>query len=128
DYDLEHPAEAAAEGLHTLRWLASHEPAQVVLLFGNHDAARVMELAHLDDETFQTARAMGREIDHVAKTVGPKAAKDREREFRAKYPALPSSGVIGRDYASFTTEQRALVIELLLAGRFSLARTCTLPD
>lgn len=128
DYDLEHPAEAAAEGLRTLRWLASHDPAQVVLLLGNHDAARVMELAHLDDETFQTARAMGREIDHVAKTAGGKAAKDRERAFRATYPTLPSSGVIGRDYASFTTEQRALVIELLLAGRFSLARTCTLAD
>lgn len=128
DYDLEHPAEAAAEGLRTLRWLASHDREQVILLFGNHDAARVMELAYLDDETFQAARAFGREIDHVAKTVGPKAAKDREREFAATYPALPSSGVIGRDCASFTTEQRALVIDLLLAGRFSLARTAVLAD
>jgi hypothetical protein len=128
DFNFEQPAEAAVEGLKTLRWLASHDPAQAVLLFGNHDAARVMELAHIDDETFQTARAMGREIDHIAKTVGPKAAKDREREFAAMYPGLPSSGVIGRDYASFTTEQRALVVELLLSGRFSLARTCVLED
>lgn len=128
DFDVDQPAVAAAEGLQTLRWLASHDRDQVVLLFGNHDAARVMELAHVDDETFQTARALGREIDHVAKTVGPKAAKDRERAFFAAYPTLPSSGVIGRDYASFTTEQRALVIELLLAGRFSLARTCVLDD
>ncbi|MFN0248192.1 MAG: metallophosphoesterase, partial [Kofleriaceae bacterium] len=128
DYDVERPAEAAAEGLRTLRWLASHGPEQVVLLFGNHDAARVMELAHLDDATFQTARALGREIDHVTKTVGSRAGKDREREFFASYPSLPSSGVIGRDYASFTTEQRALVIELLLGGRFSLARTCVLDD
>jgi hypothetical protein len=128
DYNFEAPAEAAREGLATLRWLASHDPAQAVLLFGNHDAARVMELALLDDETFQVARALGREIDHVAKTVGPKAGKDREREFFATYPTLPSSGVIGRDYASFTTEQRALVIDLLLAGRFSLARTCVLDD
>ena len=128
DYNVEAPAEAAHEGLRTLRWLAAHDPAQVVLLFGNHDAARVMELAHLDDATFQAARVLGREIDHVTRTVGGRAGKDREREFRARFPALPSSGVLGRDYASFTTEQRALVIELLLAGRFSLARTCVLAD
>ncbi len=128
DFNVEAPAEAAREGLKTLRWLASHDPSQAVLLFGNHDAARVMELAHLDDETFQTARVLGREIDHVAKTVGPQAGQDREKEFHATYPTLPSSGVISRDYASFTTEQRALVIELLLANRFSLARTCVLDD
>ena len=28
-----------------LRWLASHDERQVKLLLGNHDAARVMELA-----------------------------------------------------------------------------------
>ncbi|MGE0397286.1 MAG: metallophosphoesterase [Kofleriaceae bacterium] len=128
DFNVEAPAEAAVEGLRTLRWLASHDPAQAVLLFGNHDAARVMELACIDDDTFQSARVLGREIDQIAKTVGPKAAKDREREFSAAFPALPSSGVIARDYASFTTEQRALVMELLLAGRFSLARTCVLED
>jgi hypothetical protein len=36
--------------------------------------------------------------------------------------------VIGRDYASFTTEQRALVMELMLAGRFHLATTGAMPD
>lgn len=128
DYNADAPEEAAVEGLRTLRWLAAHDPAQVVLLFGNHDAARVMELAHLDDDTFQAARVLGREIDQVAKTVGRSAARDREREFFARFPALPSSGVLGRDYHAFTTAQRALVQELLLAHRFSLARTCVLAD
>jgi hypothetical protein len=36
--------------------------------------------------------------------------------------------VLGRDYASFTTEQRTLVQQLLLAGRFHLACTGELPD
>ena len=47
---------------------------------------------------------------------------------RAAFPALPAAGVIGRDYASFTAEQRALVMELLLAGRFHLAVTGELLD
>ena len=41
-------------------------------------------------------------------------------------PALPPSGVVGRDYASFSIAQRDLVIELLLAGRFHLALAAVL--
>jgi hypothetical protein len=70
-----------------------------------------MELIGFDDAGFAAARAFAREIEAATKTVA---------EFRATYPQLPPPGVIGRDYASFHAEQRSLVIELLLAGRFAL--------
>ena len=114
DYDHRDPATSAREGLATLRWLASHDPEQVILLFGNHDAARVMELATISDEELAAAR-------EDAHRLTP-------HDFAAKYPSLPASGVIARDYASFTSEQRALVMELLLAGRFHLAITGELID
>lgn len=112
DYDLLDPETAGKEGVKLLRWLASHDPAQVRIVLGNHDASRVMELIGFDDTGFTTARMFAREIEGATRTVA---------EFRAAYPQLPPPGVIGRDYASFHAEQRALVIELLLAGRFALA-------
>jgi len=90
DYDAT-DRNAGAEGLRTLRWLASHPPEQVALLLGNHDISRVQELALLEEDG-------------------------------------PPPGVQARDYASFSREQRALVMELLLAGRFHLALTATLLD
>jgi hypothetical protein len=101
----------------------------VVLLLGNHDASRVMEMARLTDEQFETARKLARSIDDTEKREGEAAAAKRTRdEYVAQFPELPPPGVLGRDYASFTTEQRALVQQLLLAGRFHLARTAELPD
>lgn len=114
DYDHRDPDACAREGLTTLRWLASHDPAQVVILFGNHDAARVMELATITDEEFAAAREAAHRLT--------------AHDFALAYPTLPAPGVIGRDYASFTSEQRALVVELLLAGRFHLAITGELLD
>ena len=129
DYDLEDPAAASREGLALLRWLASHDRDQVSLLLGNHDASRVMEMAHLTDAQFEAARLLARAIDRAEREAGDAAAARRARdEFATAYPELPPPGVLGRDYASFTTEQRALVQELLLAGRFHLAVTGTLPD
>ena len=129
DYDLRNPAIAAQDGLKLLRWLASHDPAQVTLLLGNHDASRVMEMATLTDEQFQAARVLARSIDDTEHREGAEAATQRTRdEFIAAFPELPPPGVLGRDYASFTTEQRALVQELLLAGRFHLAAIGELPD
>lgn len=114
DYDHRDPGTASREGLTTLRWLASHDPEQVVLLLGNHDAARVMELATISDDEFSCAREA--------------AHRMTAHDFALAYPALPAAGVVGRDYASFTGEQRALVMELLLAGRFHLAVTGELLD
>ncbi|MFT3698119.1 MAG: hypothetical protein QM831_33570 [Kofleriaceae bacterium] len=112
DYDLLDPVTAGREGITLLRWLASHDPAQVQILFGNHDASRVMELAHFTDATFGEARALALEVQA---STQPLAA------FTTRFPDLPPPGVVARDYASFSVEQRDLVVELLLAGRFQLA-------
>ncbi len=111
DYDVLDPETAGRDGVTLLRWLAGHDPAQVRLVLGNHDASRVMELVAFDDAEFTAARLFAREVDRGTRTLA---------EFRATYPELPPPGVIGRDYASFHGEQRGLVVELLLAGRFHL--------
>jgi hypothetical protein len=113
DYDLHNPVEAGQEGIRILRWLVSHPPEQVILLAGNHDLSRVMELATISDDEFAAARDLAR-LDEAA--------------FAKAYPQLPAPGVLARDYASFSTEQRTLVMQLLLAGRFHLALTGTLLD
>lgn len=103
DYDHKDPITAGQEGLRLLRWLADHEPAQVHLLLGNHDAARVMELAALTDAEFAVARTCD------------------AATYTARFAALPPQHVLARDYASFDVAQRALVGDLLVAGRFHLA-------
>src|SRR4051812_9795100 len=119
DYDFEDWRTAGQEGLKFLRWLASHDAAQVKLLLGNHDAWRVMELVAITDERFAQARAFARSLD------GDVARRAR---FLAAFPELPSPGLASRDFASFSVEQRMLVMELLLAGRFQLALVGELPD
>jgi hypothetical protein len=128
DYDFRDFAAAGQEGLQILRWFASHDPGQVKILLGNHDVSRVMELAGVTDERFASARALAQSFEDRAHEDGKHVAKLGESEFRAAFPEFPSSGLAGRDYASFTSEQRALVIELLLAGRFLLAVAAELPD
>lgn len=119
DYDSAHWQTAGEDGLKFLRWLASHDAAQVKLLLGNHDVGRVMELVEITDERFAAARAFARVLD------GDPA---RDARFCAAFPELPTAGLVGRDFASFSVEQRALVMELLLAGRFDLALVGELPD
>ena len=129
DYDLHDPVTAGREGVRVLRWLASHDPAQVQILLGNHDAARVTELAGLSDERFAGARQLAWSIAATRQQAGREAAERREREeFRVQFPDIATFGLAGRDYASFSAEQRALVVELLLAGRFRLALAGGLPD
>ncbi|HEV7555496.1 MAG TPA: hypothetical protein VGO00_08585 [Kofleriaceae bacterium] len=129
DYDLNDPITAGTEGIKLLRWLASHDPRNAIIMLGNHDVSRVMELASIDDPRFAEARVLGRSIDETKKREGREAADRRERdEFHVQFPELPTYGLASRDYASFSVEQRELVIELLLAGRFELATTATLAD
>jgi Calcineurin-like phosphoesterase len=118
DYDFQNWRTAGQEGLRFLRWLISHDDAQVKLLLGNHDVCRVMELVAISDERFEAARAFARSLD------GDDA---RDEKFLAAFPELPTPGLAGRDFASFTVEQRALTMELLLAGRFHLALVGELP-
>ena len=62
------------DGSNVLRWLAEHPPDQVVILMGNHDAARVMELAFESDESFAGARAL------ATACVGQGAAAEAARQ------------------------------------------------
>lgn len=106
-----------AAGLHILHWLSAHPPEQVALLLGNHDAARVMEFARLDDARFAAAATHGRSVLGTADTERAEA----ERAFRAAFPDVATAGYAARDYNAFCVEQRALVRALLLRGRFALA-------
>ena len=113
-------ADAQVDGPRFLRWLAAHAPEQVVILLGNHDAARVMELAFADDARFDAAAPLATEL--VALREADRAAYERRLgEFAAAFPELPGPGLVQRDFSAFTTAQRALVIELLLADRVRLA-------
>jgi hypothetical protein len=121
DYHVPERDRARVEGVLILGWLAAHAPSQVTLLFGNHDAARVMELAAIGDDRFRAAAEAG-----VAIGRAPRDQRDAlEAEFAGAFPQLPTPGYAARDYNAFTVEQRALVQRLLLAGRFSLAATAT---
>jgi hypothetical protein len=127
DYDLNTPEESRAEGLAVLRWFAAHSPEQVQLIFGNHDAARVVELALVDDREFADARALALSIETTKRDQSWDAGKQRERdEFLPRFPTISTTAIAARDYASFSVEQRDLVTELLHAGRFHLALTGTL--
>ncbi len=103
---------AAAEGLALLEWLAAHPPEQVTLLLGNHDLARVCELAPFTDDSFATAH---REARALYDTDADAA------DFLSRYPHVPDAECLARDYSCFVTAQRDLVSELLRNGRFRLA-------
>jgi hypothetical protein len=105
---------ASEDGLALLTWLASHPPDQVRLVLGNHDLARVGELADFDDASFREARALA--LDAYAR--GDDSA---ESELLRRFPALPTAEVAARDLASFTVAQRELVAALLRAKRFRIA-------
>jgi hypothetical protein len=83
---------------------------------GNHDAARVMELASETDETFASASAAA----DACLSKGQGAISARER-FRSAFPAIPTPETAARDYSSFAVHQRELVQDLLLTGRMRLA-------
>jgi len=108
-------ASAGRDSTNILRWLAEHPPDQVVILLGNHDTARVMELAFESDESFAAARAL------AAACMAEKPPAEKTREFVATYPRLATPELVHRDYSSFAVDQRTLVQQLLLAGRMRLA-------
>ncbi|MGE0868995.1 MAG: hypothetical protein AB7P03_10540 [Kofleriaceae bacterium] len=127
DYGSDDPIAAGREGVRITRWCAAQPNASLML--GNHDVSRVMELIGIDDARFAQARALATSIAETKQLAGRDAAAAREQaEFAAQFPDLAVSGLAGRDYATFSVEQRDLVIELLLAGRFQLARVGILLD
>ena len=119
-------AEVSEDGRRLLRWLAEHPPDQVRILVGNHDAARVMELAHESDASMAAARSLAHAIARI-EAEGGSADVERAR-FSLEHPRIPTPSIARRDYGSFTESQRALVEQLLVAGRLQLAQAATLTD
>lgn len=117
--------QVAQEGEALLQWLAAHDPAQVTLLFGNHDAVRVVEFAFETDESFALARRLADGCD-AAKTPAEKHAACET--FHTTCPGVPTPGLASRDFAAFSVRQRALVQRLLIEDRFRLAAAVTLAD
>jgi len=109
-------AQAAREGIAILSWLAAHRTDQVVILFGNHDAARVQELAGVSDAAFVRAR-------QVAAAVA--RGERSEADFLRACPGIPTSDLVRRDFCTFSTDQQRLVQRLLLAQRYRLATVMT---
>jgi hypothetical protein len=106
---------ASVEGLEILAWLAAHPRDQVTILVGNHDLARVGELARFDDATFARAQA---------EALPAYAQKDPELEkrFVAHFPDLASSELAARDFSAFAVAQRELVVMLLRDRRLRIAQ------
>lgn len=117
DYHVPERDRARVEGVLILGWLAAHARAHVTVLLGNHDAARVMELAAVDDERFRAAAEVAAGIVKLPR----EQRAEGEAAFARRFPELATPGYAARDYNAFTVEQRALVQRLLLEGRFSLA-------
>jgi len=106
---------AATDGEACLRWLASHDDDQVVILAGNHDLARVGELFDLDDDTF-TQLQVAADRHYLGG-----AARDDEEAFFRLCPFLPSTEIVSRDLSTYRASQQQLVLKLLKAKRLRLA-------
>lgn len=109
-------AQATQDGLALLAWLVAHPPDQVGLLAGNHDLSRVIELASFDDAAYAQARS---EADAVYRAERPDPSG--ESRFLTRYPQFAGTESLSRDLSAFSTAQRALVVDILRAGRFRFA-------
>ena len=107
---------ATEEGMQLLAWLSAHPSDQVTLIFGNHDYARVGELASFDQGTYLRARE-----DADRAYNGGERNTAHQQAFLARWPQFPDSEMIARDFSSFHVRQRGLVTTLLRAKRFRLA-------
>jgi len=114
-------ADAGRQGMLILRWLASHDPAQVRILLGNHDSCRVMELYRISDEEFQAAHRFGAKYQKLKNQRSPEAQQlEARNEFFAAFPDIPTPGIAFRDFSAFAVEQRSLIQTLLMEGRCKL--------
>src|SRR5512137_428252 len=88
DFKGADPATDWSAGLSVLTWLTDQDPARTILLLGNHDTARVQELAGLTDASFAAARAL------AAAAHGPDAPAAAVEEYHRRYPELPAAGLV----------------------------------
>lgn len=118
-------ADAQLDGPRFLAWLAAHPPAQITILLGNHDAARVMELARATDARFAAAAGLAAELATGRDAGVPGIGRRVVEEYAVAFPELPGPGLVHRDFSAFTEAQRGQVQALLLAGRIRLAAVAT---
>ncbi|MBX3246046.1 MAG: metallophosphoesterase [Myxococcales bacterium] len=115
--DEAHRIAIGLEGERILEWLSAHPEDQVRILVGNHDLARVQELAPFDDASFGAAREAAAAIAAM-----PEAEReDATAAFHECFAPLPTPGVATRDFSAFAASQRPLVQRLLVSGRFEAA-------
>lgn len=119
--------QARRDGHDVLTYLAAHDPSQVVILTGNHDLARVTELAAATDERFAEAAPLAAELVGLRRDEPETFRRRLAEEYGARFPELPAPGLVHRDYSAFGEEQRALVQSLLVAARMVLSATARLP-
>lgn len=109
----EQRSRATHDAVRLLTWLTSHPREQVVLIAGNHDLARVFELAPFStDADFEAA--------HDAAVQVYRHGGD-EDAFLQRYPHVPDAEAVARDFSCFSVEQRGLVERLLTERRLVLA-------
>jgi hypothetical protein len=106
-------SQAGADGRKLLEWLASHPPDQVSLVLGNHDLGRVGELAGFDDARFERIFSEAQPL-YVAGVT-------ETGDFHDRWPDVPTTECVARDFGTFQAAQRALVEALLRARRFRVA-------
>ncbi len=121
-------ADAQLDGPAVLRWLCAHGPDQVIVLLGNHDLARVDELAGATDARFAAAAAWLAERAARADRDAPGAGEAARADYVARFPELPAPGMVHRDLSAFTEAQQRLVRRELVAGRLALGATAALPS
>lgn len=112
----EERAQAADDGLAILAWLAAHPPEQVMILAGNHDLARVGELASVDDATFARAQVLA-DKSYYDEDEAAKA------QFFRDHPGFATDEIVARDFSVFREAQRRLVERLLVEKRIRLAHS-----
>lgn len=113
--------ETGRHGHRILRWLADHPPDRAVIVLGNHDLSRVMELHDLDDATFQAARALAIAADAAERGGDARLREQLVTELAVRAPGAPTTEALVRDWSGFAAVQRELVQALLLARRGRLA-------
>lgn len=121
DFSMGAP-EAEPAGREILAWLVAQEGSTHILA-GNHDVARVAELAFETDETFAAARR-----DAVVLRDRHRAGEDVHllvEAFFERFPHVPSPEMVLKDFASFSVAQRRHVQRALLTKRMRLALVAT---
>lgn len=119
----------ASDGLAVLSWFAAHAPAQVTILLGNHDAARVMEFSDAPDDL--PAQALV-ERDYASFAVPQRALVERllrARRFALAATAardgrpllLTHAGVTAREVALLGVDARPEPLARALAGALERA-------